>query len=53
MPVTNFSIAVLMSDVQDKQIRLESTDVKGPSQNVDDKALPTDSVKGIYSRVLI
>ena len=53
MPVTNFSIAVLMSDVQDKQVRLESTDVKRPSQNADDEAFPADSVKGIYSSVLM
>ena len=46
MPVTNFSIAVLMGDVKDDEIRLESEDVKRPSQNATDKALP-DPAKGI------
>lgn len=40
MPVTNFSIAVLMGDVEDKEIRLGSEDVEQPSQNAKDNELP-------------
>jgi hypothetical protein len=40
MPVTNFSIAVLMGDVEDKEIRLGSEDGEQPSQNAKDNELP-------------
>ncbi|CAB3990074.1 homeobox unplugged-like [Paramuricea clavata] len=39
MPVTNFSIAVLMGDVEDKEIRLGSENVDQPSQNANDNEL--------------
>ena len=43
MPVTNFSIAVLMGDVEDKEI--VSDNVEKSSQNTKDYALP-DHIKG-------
>ena len=38
-----------MSDVRDKETRLKnSDDVKTPSRSADEKAFPSDIVKGIY-----